>query len=101
MIEVQFRRILAHKIRVAEQILSGLVKGGQMRASEAEIPTLAQNIVLVASYWMSFEFARDPKTPLDDKTLARGAFHVIALAAPYLEPRERELFDELAKRYVA
>lgn len=100
-IEVQFRRILAHKIRVAEQILSGLVKGGQMRASEAEIPTLAQNIVLVASYWMSFEFARDPKTPLDDKTLARGAFHVIALAAPYLEPRERELFDELAKRYVA
>ena len=27
-IEVQFRRILAHKIRVAEQILGGLVKGG-------------------------------------------------------------------------
>ncbi|HKN31057.1 MAG TPA: TetR/AcrR family transcriptional regulator [Roseiarcus sp.] len=100
-IEVQFRRILAHKIRVAEQILAGLVKGGQMRASAAEIPTLAQNIVLVASYWMSFEFARDPKAPLDDKTLARGAFHVIALAAPYLEPRERQLFDELAKSYIA
>ena len=33
--------------------------------------------------------------------LARGAFHVIALAAPYLEPRERELFDQLAKRYIA
>ena len=64
-----------------------------MRASAAEIPTLAQNIVLVASYWMSFEFARDPRAPQDDKTLARGAFHVIALAAPYLEPRERELFD--------
>jgi len=99
-IEVQFRRILAHKIRVAEQILAGLVKGGQMRASEAEIPTLAQNIVLVASYWMSFEFARDPRATQDDKTLARGAFHVNALAAPYLEPRERQLFDELAKRYI-
>jgi AcrR family transcriptional regulator len=100
-IEVQFRRILAHKIRVAEQILAGLVKGGQMRASEADIPTLAQNIVLVASYWTSFEFARDPKATQDDTTLARGAFHVISLAAPYLEPRERELFDQLAKRYVA
>ncbi len=100
-IEVQFRRILAHKIRVAEQILTALVKAGQMRASAEEIATLAQNIVLVASYWMSFEFARDPKAPQDDKTLARGAFHVIALAAPYLEPRERELFDQLAKRYVA
>ena len=53
---------LAHKIWVAEQILGGLVKGGQMRAEPAEIATLAQNIVLVASYWMSFEFARDPES---------------------------------------
>ncbi len=100
-IEVQFRKILAHKIRVVEQILAGLVKGGQMRASPAEIATLAQNIVLVASYWLSFEFARNPRADQDDQTLARGAFHVIALAAPYLEPRERELFDQLARRYIA
>ena len=100
-IEVEFRRILAHKIRVAEQILAGLVKAGQMRAEPAEIATLAENIVLIASYWMSFEFARAPKATQDAKTLARGAFHVIALAAPYLEPRERRLFDELAKRYIS
>ena len=96
----QFRRILAHKIRVAEQILGGLVKAGQMRADPAEISTLAQNIVLVASYWMSFETARDPHASQDGHALGRGAFHVIALAAPYLEPRERELFDQLAKRYL-
>jgi AcrR family transcriptional regulator len=100
-IAVQFRRILAHKIRVAEQILTGLVKAGQMRAEAAEISTLAQNIVLVASYWMSFDNARHPKAAEDGHTLARGAFQVIALAAPYLEPRERELFDQLAKRYIA
>ena len=58
-IETQFRRILAHKIRVAEQILAGLVKGGQMKAEPNEIATLAENIVLVASYWMSFANARD------------------------------------------
>jgi AcrR family transcriptional regulator len=100
-IEVQFRRILAHKIRVIEQILAGLVKGGQMRAEPAEITTLAENIALIASYWMSFEFARNPRAVQDGRTLARGAFHVIALAAPYLEPRERELFDQLAKHYIA
>lgn len=100
-IEVQFRRVLAHKIRVAQQILAGLVTAGQMRAQPTEISTLAENMVLVASYWMSFEFARDPRATQDDKTLARGAFHVISLAAPYLEPRERELFDQLAKRYIA
>jgi hypothetical protein len=72
-----------------------------MRAEPAEITTLAENIALIASYWMSFEFARNPRAVQDGKTLARGAFHVIALAAPYLEPRERELFDQLAKRYIA
>ena len=50
---------------------------------------LRQNIVLVASYWMSFEFARDPKAVQDDRTLARGAFHVIALAAPSRAARAR------------
>ena len=101
LIEVQFKRILNHKIRVAEQILAGLVKGGQMRAEPAEITTLAENMVLIASYWMSFRFAREPKATQDANTLARGAFHVIALAAPYLAPRERALFDALAKRYIA
>ena len=72
-----------------------------MRAAPADIATLAQNIVLVASYWMSFESARNPRAGDDGQMLARGAFHVIALAAPYLEPRERELFDQLAKRYIA
>jgi len=72
-----------------------------MRATPEDIATLAQNIVLVATYWMSFEFACDPRAAQDDKTLARGAFHVISLAAPYLEPRERALFDDLAKRYIA
>ena len=36
-IEVQFRRILAHKVRVAEQILTGLVKAKQIRATPEEI----------------------------------------------------------------
>ena len=99
-VEVQFRRILAHKLRVAEQILAGLVKAGQLTARPDEIATLAQNMVLVATYWMSFEFARDPRVPQDGKTLARGAFHVMSLAAPYLAPRERALFDDLAKRYI-
>lgn len=99
-IEVQFRRIINHKVQVAEQILKGLVGAGQLRASPTEISTLAMNIVLLASYWMSFEFARDPRAPQDDKMLARGAFHVLTLAAPYLAPPERALFDKLAAHYI-
>ena len=56
---------------------------------------------LLATYWMSFEFAREPRGRQDDKMLARGVFQVMSLAAPYLEPPERALFDRLAERYIA
>jgi AcrR family transcriptional regulator len=100
-VETQFKRVLAHKIRVSEQILSGLVKNGQMNASRREVATLAENVALVASYWLSFEFARNPRATQDAQALARGAFQVMSLAAPYLAPRERELFDHLAEKYIA
>jgi len=100
MIETSFRRILSHKRRVAERILAGLVEAGQLAATPAEIQTLAQNIVLVATYWMSYEFASDPRAVQGGRTLARGAFQVISLAAPYLAPRERALFEALARRYI-
>jgi AcrR family transcriptional regulator len=100
-VETQFKRILSHKIRVADEILSGLVKGGQMTASPREVAALAENMALVMTYWLSFEFARHPRAEQDGHGLARGAFQVMALAAPYLAPRERELFDHLAEKYIA
>lgn len=100
-IEVQFRRILAHKQRIAEKILSGLVANKQMRASPREVAALALNVTMMATYWLSFEYARDPRAEDNGKALARGAFHVMSLSAPYLEPEVRELFDQLAERYIS
>ena len=100
-VETQFKRILAHKTRVAEDIMLGLVKAGQMKASRREVAALAENMTLVATYWLSFEFARHPRAPQDAQALARGAFQVMSLAAPYLGARERELFDHLAEKYIA
>ena len=100
-VETQFKRIVAHKTRVAEDILLGLVQAGQMQASKREAATLAENMTLVATYWLSFEFARRPRETQNAEALARGAFQVMSLAAPYLAPRERELFDHLAEQYIA
>ena len=99
-VETQFKRILSHKIRVTEDILNGLVQGGQMNASKREVATLAQSTTLVATYWLSFEYARNPRALQDGHGLARGAFQVMSLAAPYLCARERELFDHLAAKYI-
>ncbi len=99
-LEVQFRRILDHKIRTATTIMRDLVASGGMNATPMEIEILATTMTMVASYWLSFAYARNPRALVDGRTLANGAFYVISIAAPYLAPRERELFDELAKRYL-
>jgi hypothetical protein len=58
-------------------------------------------MVVVATYWLSFEFVSDPRKKIGGESLARGAFQVMALAAPYLEGRSRKLFEELSRNYLA
>lgn len=100
-LETHFKRIVAHKVRTATAICNGLVATGDMRASPPEIQALAVNMTVVATYWLSFEFVSDPRRKLGGEALARGAFQVMALAAPYLVGRSRKLFEELSKDYLS
>ncbi|HMX10270.1 MAG TPA: TetR/AcrR family transcriptional regulator [Burkholderiaceae bacterium] len=100
LLETHFQRIVAHKIQTAQVICEGLVGTGDMSASTAEIHTLAVNMTLIATHWLSFEFVRQPRKAIDTDALARGAFHVMSLAAPYLQGRSRLLFERLATQYL-
>ncbi len=95
----QFKFILAHKQATARTILDGLVATGAMTASKSDVEALAGNMTLIATYWLSFELVRDPGGRHEGVALARGAYRVMALAAPYLAPRDRALLDDLADRY--
>lgn len=98
-LEIHFKRILAHKVKTAATICEGLVATGDMKASPGEIQTLAVNMTVLATYWLSFEFVRDPRKTIDAAALTRGAFQVMSLAAPYLQGRSRALFERLATEY--
>ncbi len=100
-LEVQFKKILDHKAQTAAAILKGLVAAGDLHATRDEIKTMAVNMTVIATYWLSYEFARDPRAPQNGAALARGAVHVLSLAAPYLEPKSRALFDHLAQQYLS
>ncbi|MBK6853189.1 MAG: hypothetical protein IPG93_16735 [Burkholderiales bacterium] len=49
---------------------------------------LATSIVLLITYWLSFEYVRDPRRALEPDSeaavLERGRCHVMALIAPYV-----------------
>ena len=60
-------------------------------------------MVVVLTYWLSFEYVRDPRRALEPENaqgaLLRGAHHVLNLLAPYLEPGQRLHLLELVGAY--
>jgi hypothetical protein len=58
----------------------------------------------VLTYWLSYEYVREPRKALEPANagaaMLRGAYHVLSLLAPYLEPAPREHLQSLVARYV-
>jgi hypothetical protein len=72
-----------------------------MRATAAEIAAVANNVVLVATYWMSFHrLASATHEPAENIDLGRGAHQVLALIAPFLVGDARALVDRLGRDYL-
>ena len=77
-----------------------------MRASEREIAAVAQNVLMVATYWMSWQRvsgrspAHDNHPAKTENRLAQAAHQVMALIAPYLQGEARALIDQLGTEYL-
>lgn len=103
--ELRFRALLAQKVQVARWLIEGLQRRAELRASDAEVQALATNMVVVATYWLSYEYVLNPRQLADAQhaaaAVARGCYQVMALAAPYLQGQARQLFARLAGAYVS
>jgi Bacterial transcriptional repressor len=59
--------------------------------------------VVVLTYWLSFEYVRDPRKALEPESaqaaLMRGAQHVLNLLVPYLEAGQRQHLLGLVTAY--
>lgn len=103
-LELQFKQILAHKIKVAQQLCEGLRNDKALVASDAEIDALATNMVVVATYWLSYEYVRNPRKYTEQQAmadaLARGCYQVLALIGPYLRGETFLHFERLATEHL-
>jgi len=103
-VEMRFKGIMERKALAARQLCDGLAAAGQLRATDFEVDALATNMVVVATWWLSFEYARNARRFGDADwqagALARGAFQVLALTGAYLEGDARLLFERLAREYL-
>ncbi len=103
-LELRFKELLEQKIRMARWLCDGLAARDLLRASKSEHDALATNMVVVATYWLSYEYVRNPRhfgePEVVGRALARGCYQVMSLTAPYLAGDARALFERLAGQYV-
>jgi len=92
-IETQFQLVLAAKQQAVRQVLDGLAGDGAMHIDPRESEPVAHAMVVVLTYWLSYEYVRDPRRALEPEgaggALLRGAFHVLCLLMPYLAPDQK------------
>jgi AcrR family transcriptional regulator len=102
-LETHFQFVLKNKSRAVQGLLDGLASGGAMRMEITAAETVATSMVVVLTYWLSYEYVREPRRALEPEaastSMMRGAFHVLSLLAPYLESAQREHLQALAGRY--
>ncbi|MEI8325540.1 MAG: TetR/AcrR family transcriptional regulator [Betaproteobacteria bacterium] len=105
-LETHFQWVLKNKTRSVRSLLDGMSRSGsiqQIDASEAE--ATATSMVVVLTYWLSYEYVRDPRRALEPENaelaLLRGAHHVMNLLVPYLEQEQRAHLMRLVQAYGA
>lgn len=102
-LETHFQSILKNKTRSLRALLDGMRRGGALHIDSREIEATATSMVVVLTYWLSFEYVRDPRNALEEQNaqaaLLRGARHVLNLLAPYLEPGQRSHLLKLSDAY--
>ena len=102
-LETHFQFVLKNKGRAVQAMLDGLTRCGVARIDVREAETVATAMVVVLTYWLSYEYVRDPRRALEPESaaaaLARGAYHVLSLLMPYLEPASKDHLHLLASPY--
>jgi len=103
MLESHFKTVLLNKSRAMRQLLNGLSSSGAVRIDAREVEATANNMVVVVTYWLSFEYVQNPRQALESgnaqQALLRGAQHALQVLAPFLETSQRQHLLSLSEAY--
>ncbi len=102
-LETHFQGILRSKTKAVRGLLDSMGRSGALQIHAQETEATATNMVVLLTYWLSFEYVRDPRRALEpeaaQQALLRGAHHVLNLLAPYLEAGQRAHLLTLVAAY--
>ena len=99
-LKMHFSRILKRAHESISKICTEMVKSGVMLASQREIEAIAQNTVVLTTFWLNFQQVKPVTGGKTDVDLGRGIYQVMVLMAPYLKAAERAHLNRLAEQYL-
>jgi len=102
-LEVGLQQALHDQTAALQTLLRGLQRGGTLHIEDSDAEPLATRQVVLLSYWLSFEHARDPRHALEPERLQiavlRGAGHALGLLLPYLVATQQAHLRQLLRAY--
>ena len=102
-LETHFQSVLKNKTRSVKAMLESMNRCAALRMDAHEMEPTATSMVVVLTYWLSFEYVRDPRHALEPEgaqaALLHGAQHVLNLLVPYLQAGQRSHLQSLAGAY--
>ena len=103
-LETHFQFVLKNKAKAMHTLLNGLQRSGAVRLSVHEAAPLATSMVVLVTYWLSYEYVREPRKALEaesaEASMGRGGYHALALLLPHLDAESRDHLNTLAAAYL-
>ena len=104
-LEGQVKGVLQRKQQAFEAMLSGLQEQGLLSQGAFERQSCATHMVVLQTWWLSYEYVQNPRHALEDNnadhSALRGAQQVLGLLLPYLDELPKLQLQALIQVYRA
>ena len=95
----KFKKILSQKNESSRKICNSLRAQGVLLVNSEELATLCENIVLISTYWPSYDMLNHIGTD-KDIDLAKGIYQIMSLVASHLKSEEKDMVVAMAQQYL-
>ena len=104
-LEQQVKQVLADKHASFLTLLKRMTDQGLLTQNATERDSSATQMLVMLTWWLSYEYVRDPRHALEDANaqggVSRGAQQVLGLLLPYLQAQPKAQLTALLQMYNA
>lgn len=103
LLELHFQSILSNKKIAIQNLLESMQSSGAFGGNKTFPQATSTSMVVILTYWLSYEYVREPRTALESSkvevAIQHGVSQALHLLMPHLEVQQREHLMALISTY--